>query len=82
VSEPLTVIARVRAKPGQEARLLQELKRLPAPTRAEAGGRALSEETNRVPHASGLRVGLLTSLFPVFIHWPDLFLRHDTTPHA
>jgi quinol monooxygenase YgiN len=37
MSEPLTVIARVRAKPGQESRLLQELKRLPAPTRAEAG---------------------------------------------
>jgi quinol monooxygenase YgiN len=37
MSEPLTIIARVRAKPGQESRLLQELKRLPAPTRAEAG---------------------------------------------
>jgi quinol monooxygenase YgiN len=37
MSEPLTIIARVRAKPGQEARLLQELKRLLAPTRAEAG---------------------------------------------
>jgi quinol monooxygenase YgiN len=37
MGEPLTIIARVRAKPGQEARLLQELKRLLAPTRAEAG---------------------------------------------
>jgi quinol monooxygenase YgiN len=37
MSEPLTILARVRAKPGQEARLLQELKRLPAATRAEEG---------------------------------------------
>jgi len=37
MSEPLTIVARVRAKLGQEARLLQELERLPAPTRAEAG---------------------------------------------
>ena len=37
MSEPLTIIARVRARPGQESRLLQELKRLPAPTRAETG---------------------------------------------
>jgi quinol monooxygenase YgiN len=37
MSEPLTIIARVRAKPGQEARLLQELKGLLTPTRAEAG---------------------------------------------
>ena len=34
---PVTIIARFRAKPGQQARLLQELARLPAPTRAEAG---------------------------------------------
>ena len=33
----VTVLAHFRAKPGQEARLLQELKRLPEPTRAEAG---------------------------------------------
>ena len=39
MSEPLTMIARVQAKPGQEARLLQELEHLPAPTRAEVGGR-------------------------------------------
>jgi len=82
VSESLTIIVGVRAKPGQEARLLQELERLPAPRGRRRVAEALSEETNRVPHASGLRVGLLTSLFPVFIHWPDLFLRHDTTPHA
>ncbi len=37
MSEPLTVVARVRAKTGQEARLRQELQRLVAPTRAEAG---------------------------------------------
>lgn len=37
MSEPLTVIARMRAKAGQEARLRQELKELLAPTRAEAG---------------------------------------------
>jgi quinol monooxygenase YgiN len=37
MNEPLTIIARVRAKPGQEARLLQEMKGLLAPTRAEAG---------------------------------------------
>jgi quinol monooxygenase YgiN len=37
MSEPLTVVARVRAKKGQEARLRQELQRLVAPTRAEAG---------------------------------------------
>jgi len=33
MSEPLTMIARVQAKPGQEARLLHELESLPAPTR-------------------------------------------------
>lgn len=37
MSEPLTIIVRVRAKPGQEPRLRQELQRLVAPTRAEAG---------------------------------------------
>jgi quinol monooxygenase YgiN len=37
MSEPLTVIVRVRAKAGQESRLRQELQRLVAPTRAEAG---------------------------------------------
>lgn len=37
MSEPITVIARVRAKAGQEARLCQELQRLLAPTRVEAG---------------------------------------------
>lgn len=37
MSELLTVIARMRAKAGQEARLRQELKGLLAPTRAEAG---------------------------------------------
>ena len=39
MSESLTIIVGVRAKPGQEARLLQELERLPAPTRAAACGR-------------------------------------------
>jgi quinol monooxygenase YgiN len=37
MSEPLTLVARVRAKAGQHARLRQELQRLVAPTRAEAG---------------------------------------------
>jgi quinol monooxygenase YgiN len=37
MSEPLTVVARVRARTGQEGRLRQELQRLLAPTRAEAG---------------------------------------------
>ena len=37
MSEPLTVVARVRANSGQEARLRQELQSLVAPTRAEAG---------------------------------------------
>jgi quinol monooxygenase YgiN len=37
MSETLTIIARVKAKPGQEARLLRELKAMLAPTRAEAG---------------------------------------------
>ena len=37
MSAPLTLIARMRAKPGQETRLLVELRRLLAPTRAEAG---------------------------------------------
>lgn len=37
MSDPLTVIARVRAKAGRQARLRQELQRLLAPTRAEAG---------------------------------------------
>jgi quinol monooxygenase YgiN len=37
MSAPLTLIARMRAKPGQEARLQMELQRLLAPTHAEAG---------------------------------------------
>ena len=37
MSEQLTIIARFRAKAGQESRLRQELQRLLAPTRAEAG---------------------------------------------
>ena len=37
MSEPVTIIARVRAKAGQESRLRQELQRLLAPTRVEAG---------------------------------------------
>jgi quinol monooxygenase YgiN len=37
MSELLTVIARVRAKTGKEARLRQELRGLVTPTRAEAG---------------------------------------------
>jgi quinol monooxygenase YgiN len=37
MSEPLIVVARVRAKAGQEARLRHELQGLVSPTRAEAG---------------------------------------------
>jgi quinol monooxygenase YgiN len=37
MSAPLTLVARMRAKPGQEARLRAELQRLVAPTHAEAG---------------------------------------------
>ena len=37
MNQPVTVIARVRAKVGQESRLREELMRLIAPTRAEAG---------------------------------------------
>jgi quinol monooxygenase YgiN len=37
MSAPLTLIARMRAKSGQEARLRAELLRLVAPTRAEPG---------------------------------------------
>jgi len=37
MSEPVTIIAHFRAKAGQESRLRQELQRLLAPTRTEAG---------------------------------------------
>ena len=37
MSAPLTLIARLRGKPGQESRLLRELQSLVAPTRAEPG---------------------------------------------
>ena len=37
MSAPLTLIARMRAKSGQEQRLRAELQRLVAPTRAESG---------------------------------------------
>ena len=37
MSGPLILIARMRAKSGQQARLRQELQRLVAPTRAEPG---------------------------------------------
>jgi quinol monooxygenase YgiN len=37
MSEPLTLVARLRAKTGQEAGLRHELQGLVSPTRAEAG---------------------------------------------
>ncbi len=37
MNQPFTVLARVRAKAGQESRLRDELVALVAPTRAEAG---------------------------------------------
>ena len=37
MSAPLTLVARMRAKSGQQARLHAELHRLVAPTRAETG---------------------------------------------
>ena len=37
MSDQLTLIVRVKAKPGQEEPLLRELKGMLAPTRAEAG---------------------------------------------
>jgi len=37
MSEPITIVARFRAKAGDEARLRQQLQGLLAPTRAEAG---------------------------------------------
>jgi quinol monooxygenase YgiN len=37
MSGPLVLIARMRAKSGQQARLRQELQRLVAPTRSELG---------------------------------------------
>jgi quinol monooxygenase YgiN len=37
MGEPVTVIARLQAKKGQESKLRQELLRLLAPTRAESG---------------------------------------------
>jgi quinol monooxygenase YgiN len=37
MSEQLTVIARLRAKPGHETQLRHQLQRLVIPTRAEAG---------------------------------------------
>ena len=37
MSEPLTILAHVRAKAGKESRLREELQRLIAPSRAEAG---------------------------------------------
>jgi quinol monooxygenase YgiN len=37
MSEPLTVIARFRAKSGQQSRALETLRALLAPTRVEAG---------------------------------------------
>lgn len=35
--EPVTVVARIRAKPGMESQVLEELLKVVAPTRAEAG---------------------------------------------
>lgn len=37
MSDQLTVVAQMRAKPGRELRLREELERLLAPTRAEKG---------------------------------------------
>lgn len=36
-NEKLTVVARIKARPGQEARVRQELQKLLAPTRVEDG---------------------------------------------
>jgi hypothetical protein len=64
VSEPLTVTARVRAKPDQKAHLLQELKRLPAPTRAEAGGRGDESGAPRVGFTRGSFDLVVLSIYP------------------
>lgn len=37
MTQTLTVVARIKAKPGQEARVREELRKLLAPTRAEQG---------------------------------------------
>jgi quinol monooxygenase YgiN len=37
MSQPLTVVARLRARPGQETELRHQLQRLVTPTRAEPG---------------------------------------------
>lgn len=52
MSQPLTVVARLRAKPGQEAELRHQLQRLVTPTRAEAGCviYELSESKNEPGH--------------------------------
>jgi quinol monooxygenase YgiN len=70
---PVTILARFRAKPGREARLLQELKRLPAPTRAEAGGITYELHQSRSDPA----------LFVFYENWANQAAldAHFETPH-
>jgi len=52
MSEPLTVVARLRAKPGQETQLRHQLQRLVMPTRAEPG--CITYELNESKSELGL----------------------------
>jgi quinol monooxygenase YgiN len=73
VSQTLTVIARLHAKPGQGARLRQELQRLVAPTRAEPG--CILYELHESQTAPGLFL-----FYEVWKSQEDLE-AHFETPH-
>lgn len=69
----LTVVARIRAKPGLEARVQEELLALVAPTRAESG--CLNYDLHRSQEEPGL--------FLFYENWrsPQDLEAHLQTPH-
>lgn len=69
----LTVVAKIRAKPGLEARVQEELLALVAPTRAEAG--CLNYDLHRSQEEPGL--------FLFYENWrsPQDLEAHLQTPH-
>ncbi len=69
----LTVVAKIRAKPGLEARVQEELLALVAPTRAEAG--CLNYDLHRSQEEPGL--------FLFYENWrsPQDLDAHLQTPH-
>lgn len=72
-AKPVTVVVRIKAKPGIEARVKQELFNLLAPTRAEQG--CINFDMHQAPNDA--------SLFLFHENWEseEDLKRHFETPH-